>query len=103
MIVARAVQGIAGALVFAPALALAGDLASKGSSGTQLSVLTMSFGLGTAIGPLASGFLVRFGYAAPFVFGAVLAALGLVLVYTQVQETVAVDPDAVGSAPTAQD
>jgi MFS family permease len=104
MILARSAQGIAGALVFAPALALAGDLASKGASGTQLSVLTMSFGLGTAIGPLASGFLVRFGYVTPFAFGAALAALGFVLVYTQVQETVAVGVDAAGpAASTAQD
>ena len=101
MIVARSAQGIAGALVFAPALALAGDLASKGASGTQLSVLTMSFGLGTAIGPLTSGFLVRFGYVTPFAFGAVLAALGFVLVYTQVYETVAVGGDSTGPAASA--
>jgi len=50
----------AGAMVFAPALALAGDLARKGQSGTQLSVLTMAFGLGTALGPLASGYLIRY-------------------------------------------
>ena len=101
MILARSAQGIAGALVFAPALALAGDLASKGASGTQLSVLTMSFGLGTAIGPLTSGFLVRFGYVTPFAFGAVLAALGFVLVYTQVYETVAVGGDSTGPAASA--
>ncbi|WP_049997799.1 MFS transporter [Halococcus sediminicola] len=101
MILARSAQGIAGALVFAPALALAGDLASKGASGTQLSVLTMSFGLGTAIGPLTSGFLVRFGYVTPFAFGAVLAALGFVLVYTQVSETVAVGGDSAGPAASA--
>ena len=88
MILARTFQGLAGAMVFAPALALAGDLASAGTSGSQLSVLTMSFGLGTAIGPLASGFLVRYGYVTPFAFGAVLAAVGVVLVYTQVRETV---------------
>ncbi|WP_435076243.1 MFS transporter [Halococcus sp. AFM35] len=104
MILARSAQGVAGALVFAPALALAGDLASRGASGTQLSVLTMSFGLGTAIGPLASGFLVRFGYVTPFAFGAALAALGFVLVYTQVHETVAVDAESpAASAPTPQD
>ncbi len=62
MLIARLVQGIAGALVFAPALALAGDIARKGQSGTQLSLLTMAFGLGTAIGPLSSGFLVKFGF-----------------------------------------
>jgi len=78
------------ALVFAPALALAGDLAGEGESGTTLSVLTMAFGLGTAIGPLSSGLLYRFGYAAPFAFGAALAAVNVALVYTQVEETVPV-------------
>lgn len=63
MIATRAIQGCAAAMVFAPALALAGDLANEGASGTQLSVLTMSFGLGTAIGPLASG--ISSGTATP--------------------------------------
>ncbi|EMA49050.1 MULTISPECIES: MFS transporter [Halococcus] len=88
MIAVRLGQGVAVAMVFAPALALAGDLAGEGQSGTQLSILTMAFGLGVAIGPLASGFLVGFGFVYPFAFGAVLAAIGLVFVYTQVEETV---------------
>lgn len=88
MITARFVQGAAGAMVFAPALALAGDLATAGASGSQLSVLTMSFSLGTAIGPLASGFLIRYGFVTPFAVGSVAAALGALLVYTQVEETV---------------
>jgi MFS family permease len=88
MIIARFAQGIAGAMVFAPALALAGDLAAGGKSGTQLSILTMAFGLGVAIGPLASGYLIRYGFVVPFAFGAALAAIGAVLVYTQVEETV---------------
>ncbi|MFB6095695.1 MAG: MFS transporter, partial [Halodesulfurarchaeum sp.] len=57
MILARLAQGVAVAMVFAPSLALAGDLAREGTSGTTLSVLTMAFGLGVAIGPLTSGFL----------------------------------------------
>ncbi len=84
MIAARALQGLAAAMVFA----LAGDLASEGASGTQLSVLTMAFSLGIAIGPLASGFLIRYGYPVPFAFGGALACLGIVLVYTQVHETI---------------
>lgn len=98
MILVRLAQGVAVAMVFAPALALAGDLAKRGQSGTQLSVLTMAFGLGVAIGPLASGFLVGFGFVYPFAFGAVLAALGLALVYSQVEETVS---DAATSGPDA--
>ncbi|NHN58089.1 MULTISPECIES: MFS transporter [Halorussus] len=99
MVAARFVQGVAVALVFAPALALAGDLAKEGQSGTTLSVLTMAFGLGTAIGPLASGFLVTFGFVWPFAFGAALAALGLVLVYTQVEETVSEADELISAAP----
>lgn len=88
MIVARLLQGISGAMVFAPALALAGDLSRTGHSGAQLSVLTVSFGLGLSVGQLSSGFLIRYGYVVPFAFGAMLAAIGAVLVYTQVEETV---------------
>lgn len=87
MMLARLGQGVAVALVFAPSLALAGDLARSGSSGTTLSVLTMSFGLGVAIGPLSAGFLERFGFEVPFIVGSVLSVLALVLVYTQVEES----------------
>lgn len=86
MIGARLLQGTTAAMVFAPALALAGDLAEEGQSGAQLSVLTVSFGLGIALGQLISGFFVRFGFFAPFAAGAVLAAAGLALVYTQVED-----------------
>jgi len=88
MLGARFAQGFAGALVFAPALALAGDLAPEGGSGSTLSVLTMSFGLGIAVGPLASGFLVTFGFPVPFLVGAGLAAAGIVIVRTQVDDVV---------------
>lgn len=89
MTVARLLQGLAVALVFAPSLALAGDVAKKGASGTTLSVLTMSFGLGTAIGPLTSGYLVAFGFAVPFVVGGILSVGAFGLVFSQVDETLA--------------
>lgn len=95
MLVARFVQGIAGAMVFAPSLALAGDLAGVGESGSTLSVLTMAFGYGVALGPLAAGFLVGFGFVVPFAFGATVALVGLFLVVTQVEETA---PSQVGEA-----
>ncbi|WP_340098854.1 MFS transporter [Salinibaculum salinum] len=88
MFAARFAQGVAGAMVFAPALTLAGDIAPEGRSGSTLSVLTMAFGFGVAVGPLASGFLVAFGFVVPFAFGAALAAIGAVLVWTQVEETI---------------
>jgi MFS family permease len=88
MFVVRFAQGVAGAMVFAPALALAGDLAPDGRSGATLSVLTMAFGFGVAAGPLSSGFLVAYGFVVPFAVGASLAFVGLALVRTQVEETV---------------
>ena len=91
MVLVRLAQGVAVALVFAPSLALAGDLAKAGQSGSTLSILTMGFGLGIAIGPLASGFLVTFGLIAPFAVGAFLALLGFIAVYTQVEETLDVE------------
>ena len=87
MLIARLVHGISVAMVFAPALAAAGDLAGEGESGTTLSVLTMAFGFGTAIGPLLSGALFGYGFVVPFVIGAILAVVALVLVVTQVEET----------------
>ncbi|MFC7214516.1 MFS transporter [Saliphagus sp. GCM10025334] len=91
MFLARLAQGVAGAMVFAPSLALAGDLAGAGESGTKLSVLTMAFGFGIALGPFASGTLVGYGFRVPFLFGGAIAAVGAVLVITQVEETLEVD------------
>ncbi|MDZ7746277.1 MAG: MFS transporter [Halobacteriales archaeon] len=87
MLAFRLLQGISVAMVFAPGLAVAGDLARKGESGTTLSVLTTSFGFGIAVGPLVSGILVRFGFGWPFFTVAALAVVALVLTYTQVEET----------------
>ena len=97
MVFARLAQGIAGAAVFSPALALAGDLARRGQSGLQLSVLTMSFGIGLAVGQLMAGFLVGISYLTPFATGAVLALVATALVWTQVEE-----PDPAGASPEAE-
>ncbi|MFB6108355.1 MAG: MFS transporter [Haloplanus sp.] len=92
MLAARLLQGVAVAFVFAPGLALAGDLAGKWRSGTTLSVLTMAFGLGVAVGPLASGYLYNVGgFSTPFTFGTVISVLALVLVYSQVEESLSTD------------
>ncbi|MFB6256644.1 MAG: MFS transporter [Haloplanus sp.] len=86
MIALRFLQGAAVAAVFAPSLALAGDLAREGQSGSTLSLLTMGFGLGIAFGTLLSGILVGFGFAVPFIVATAGGAVGLALVYTQVHE-----------------
>ena len=87
MLFARLVHGVSVAMVFAPALASAGDIAGEGESGTTLSVLTTAFGFGTAIGPLVSGALFGYGFLVPFAVGAGLAAAALLLVVTQIDET----------------
>ena len=89
MVAVRFLQGVAVAAVFAPSLALAGDLAPEGTSGSTLSVLTMGFGLGVAFGTLLSGILVGFAFFVPFVVATVAGVGALSLVYTQVGETVA--------------
>jgi predicted MFS family arabinose efflux permease len=71
-------------MVFAPALALAGDLAETGQTGSQLSVITMAFGLGISLGSFVSGYAIRFGFIVPFIVGSVLAAIGVLIVTTQV-------------------
>ncbi|MFC7133164.1 MULTISPECIES: MFS transporter [Salinibaculum] len=93
MVLVRFLQGVAIAAVFAPSLALAGDLAKEGQSGSTLSLLTMGFGLGIAFGTLFSGILVGFAFYVPFVVATAAGVGALALVYTQVGETV---DDAVG-------
>ena len=92
MVVVRGLQGIAGAMIFAPALALAGDLADEGRSGAQLSVLTIAFGLGIAVGQLVAGSFVTYGFVVPFAVGAAMAAGGLGLVLMQIPAREAVAP-----------
>lgn len=89
MIGARMLQGGAGALIFAPALALAGDHTTEGQSGAQLSVLTVAFGLGIAAGQLTAGFFVQYAFVTPFAIGSGLAAGAALLVFAQVNEQAA--------------
>jgi len=91
MIAARFLQGVAVAAVFAPSLALAGDLAREGTSGSTLSILTMGFGLGIAFGTLLSGVLVSYGFVVPFAAATAAGAIGLLLVLTQVSDPGAED------------
>lgn len=86
MMLLRVLQGGAAAMIFAPALALAGDHTERGQSGAQLSVLTVAFGLGIALGQITAGVFVQYGFVVPFALGGVLAMGGTLLVLTQVQE-----------------
>ena len=88
----RLVQGLASAGIAAPAFAVAADLAKKGSEGRQLSIITMSFGLGIALGPLVAGLLAVYNFQLPFIIGGALCLIGAWVVFRYVPETVVRHP-----------
>jgi MFS family permease len=88
LISVRLVQGLASAGIAAPAFALAADLAEPGGEGRQMSVITMGFGLGFALGPLLAGALAVRSLQLPFLIGGVLSLVGAWLVHRYVPETV---------------
>jgi MFS family permease len=84
----RMVQGIGAAAVAAPAFALAGDLATRGGEGRQMSLVTSGFGLGIATGPLLAGVLAVRSFELPFVVAGILLVAGAVAVHRLAPETV---------------
>jgi MFS family permease len=84
----RALQGVASAGIAAPAFALAADLAVEGKAGQQMSLVTMGFGLGIALGPLVAGLLSPVLFELPFIVGGLLSLAGIWAVYRYVPETV---------------
>ena len=88
LVVLRIIQGVASAGVAAPAFALAADSARSGSHGRQMSITTVGFSVGMAIGPLLAGILVLYFFALPFVGGAVLCLAGAAVVFRFAPETI---------------
>jgi MFS family permease len=84
----RIVQGVASAAIAAPAFALAADLSKKGGEGRQMSLITMGFGLGIAIGPLLTGILAVQSFVLPFIILSILTLVGVYIVYRYVPETI---------------
>jgi MFS family permease len=84
----RVFQGIASGAIAAPAFALAADLARSGGEGRQMSILTMGFGLGIALGPLIAGVLAVVFFELPFLLGGLMSLIGVWVVYRYVPETV---------------
>ena len=84
----RLIQGIGSAAVAAPAFAVAADLAQAGGEGRQMSIITMGFGLGIALGPLMAGILAVYSFTLPFNVGALLTLAGAWVVYRYVPETI---------------
>lgn len=86
--IVRLFQGLASAGIAAPAFALGADLAKSGGEGRQMSIITMGFGLGIALGPLLAGILVLAFFELPFLVGGAMSLLGAWVVYHYVPETV---------------
>ena len=84
----RLIQGLASAGIAAPAFALAADLSKVGGEGRQMSVITMGFGLGIAVGPLIAGVLAVVFFELPFLIGGALSLLAAWIVHRYVPETV---------------
>jgi len=83
----RLLQGVGSAAVAAPAFAVAADLAQAGGEGRQMSIITMGFGLGIALGPLLAGVLAVYSFVLPFIVGGAFSLLGAWAVYQFVPET----------------
>jgi MFS family permease len=84
----RVAQGLASAAIAAPAFALAGDLSTAGGEGRQMSIITMGFMFGIAVGPLLAGFLAVLSFSLPFWVGGALSLVIALVVYHYVPETV---------------
>jgi MFS family permease len=84
----RFLLGAATSLIIAPAYAMVADRRLKGLRVRQMSIMTMSFGLGIATGPLLSGTLAgTLGFQSPFLIGAVLSGIAAFCFYLLVEES----------------
>jgi uncharacterized protein (DUF302 family) len=70
------------------AFALAGDMSKSGGEGRQMSIVTMGFGLGAALGTLFAGLLAVVSLQLPFYVAGGASLLIAGLVYHYVYETV---------------
>lgn len=84
----RVLQGIATAGIAAPAFAVAADLSQVGGEGRQMSLITLGFGLGLALGPMIAGALAIVFFDLPFLTGGVMALAGAWIVHRHMPETV---------------
>eukprot|EP00742_Colponemidia_sp_Colp-10_P008578 GILJ01009302.1.p1 GENE.GILJ01009302.1~~GILJ01009302.1.p1 ORF type:complete len:654 (+),score=74.30 GILJ01009302.1:83-2044(+) len=82
LILSRVMQGVASAANFTPGLSLLAECTPPDRLGQVLGSVTGWSGMGLLIGPPLGGLLYQLGgYAAPFLFGAAFALLGLISVF----------------------
>lgn len=88
LVALRIAFGVASAAVAAPAFALAADASRAGGQGRQMSITTLGFSVGMAVGPLLGGFLVGYFFALPFIVAGAVCVFGAWVVYQFTPETV---------------
>jgi MFS family permease len=87
----RVVQGVASAAIAAPVFALAADMTKTGGEGRHMSIVTMGFGFGIAMGTLIGGVGSVVSFQFPFIVGGALTLIGAGLVYWLVPSSVGRD------------
>ncbi len=89
LVLVRLAQGVGMAGLSAPIFALAADKAGGGKAGTQMSVVTTSFGLGIALGPVLAGVMSGYiSFQSPFILGGALCLVASFLVWRFITETI---------------
>ena len=88
LIALRVIQGLASGAIAAPAFALVGDMGKSGGEGRQMSMITMGFGFGMAVGPLVAGILAVIFFQLPFYAAGILCLIGAIIAYRNITETV---------------
>ena len=84
----RALEGALTAGLFPAAMGFVGDTVPENQRARWVGVVMGSYATGFFIGPILGGFLYDgWGYAAPFVFSAILGALAFILALILVPET----------------
>mgnify|MGYP006277472699 CR=1 FL=1 len=98
----RLLQGVAAAAIAAPAFAVAADMSSAGGEGRQMTIITMGFTAGLALGPLSAGVLAVVFFQLPFFVAGALTLVGIGIVHRFVPETVQRTPDVGSGSPDAE-
>ncbi|KAG2345268.1 MFS general substrate transporter [Suillus weaverae] len=102
MAVARVLQGISSSMVWIVGLALLCDTTPEKNVGRQLGIAMTGLSVGLLVGSPAGGALYsRFGFRAPFIFGAICAVADLILRLLLIERDVALKWGYDPSEPTA--
>ena len=81
MLLLRLLQGLSVSFVYISSIAYTGELGGSESGGLFLSLLSSSFALGLAVGPVFSGVLFTLGgFSLPFIFAGICSVIGLIII-----------------------